>query len=119
MYTADVILAPSNVRIKRVSQTEMEISWKAPSAINTAQITGYMVHYTSHVTRNDEVSRWPSVTTGPVTSVRIDRLEPHTVYAAAVRARSADNLLGTFSDIAVDNHIGKLMMVTFPFDLGR
>lgn len=114
MSTADVILAPSNVRIKRLSQTEMEITWNAPSPIGTAQITGYVVHYTSHVTL-DEIDRWPSVNTGPVTSVRIGQLEPHTVYAAAVRARSADNRLGTFSDVAVDNHIGK-SIVTLPFD---
>jgi len=106
VFTADVIPAPSNVRIKRLSPTEMEISWHAPSVVGTARITGYVVHYTAHVTP-DEMDRWPSVNTGPVTSVRILQLEPHTVYAAAVRARAADNRLGTFSDIAVDNHIGK------------
>lgn len=106
MFTADMILAPSNVRIKRLSPTEMEISWDAPTVVGTARITGYVVHYTAHVTPN-EIDRWPSVNTGPVTSVRIGQLEPHTVYAAAVRARSSDNRLGTFSDVAVDNHIGK------------
>ena len=108
VFAVDVILAPRNVRIKRLSHTEMEISWDAPSAVGTAQITGYVVHYTAHVTP-DEIDRWPSVNTGAVTSVRIGQLEPHTVYAAAVRARSADSRLGTFSDIAVDNHIGKLV----------
>jgi len=101
-----MILAPSNVRIKRLSPAEMEISWDAPTVVGTAQITGYVVHYTAHVTL-DEIDRWPSVNTGPVTSVRIGQLEPHTVYAAAVRARSSNNRLGTFSDVAVDNHIGK------------
>jgi len=86
----------------------MEISWDPPAAISAAQILGYSVHYTSRVTPND-IDRWPSVNTGPVTSVRIGQLEPHTVYAAAVRARSADNRLGTFSHIAVDNHIGQLV----------
>jgi len=106
-FAADVILAPTNVRIKRLSPTEMEISWNAPTVVGTAQVTGYAVHYTAHVTPGD-IDRWPSVNTGPVTSVRIGQLEPRTVYAAAVRARSADNRLGSFSDIAVDNHIGKL-----------
>lgn len=106
MITADMILAPSNVRIKRLSPTEMEISWDSPSVVGTVRITGYVVHYTAHVTPSD-IDRWPSVNTGPVTTVRIGQLEPHTVYAAAVRARSADNRLGTFSDIAVDNHIGQ------------
>jgi len=108
--SSDVILAPSNVRIERVSPTEMEISWNAPAAIGTAHITGYVVHYTARVTPG-EIDRWPSVNTGPVTSVRIGQLEPHTVYAAAVRARSSDNRLGTFSDIAVDNHIGMMMVM--------
>jgi len=111
LYAVDVILAPSNVRIKRMSPTEMEISWDAPAAAGTAEIMGYVVHYTAHV-RPAEIDRWPSVNTGQVTSVRIGQLEPHTVYAAAVRARSADDRLGAFSEIAVDNHIGKLM-VTF------
>lgn len=117
LFTVDVILAPSNVRIKRLSPTEMEISWDAPAAISSAQILGYLVHFTAHVTMAD-VDRWPSVSTGPVTSVRIGELEPHTVYAAAVRARSTDNRLGAFSDIAVDNHIGKLME-TFRFKSNR
>jgi len=104
-FIVDMIMAPSNVRIKRLSPTEMQISWDGPSVVSTAEITGYVVHYTAHVTR-DEIDRWPSVNTGPVTSVTIGQLEPHTVYAAAVRARSADNQLGSFSDIAVDNHIG-------------
>jgi len=107
LFAADVILAPSNVRIKRLSPSEMEISWDAPAAISSAQILGYAVHYTAHVTPVD-IDRWQSVNTGPVTSVTIDQLEPQTVYAAAVRARSADNRLGAFSDIAVDNHVGML-----------
>ena len=107
VFTADVILPPSNVRIERLSPTEMKISWDAPSVVGTARIIGYVVHYTAHVTTPGEIDRWSSVNTGPVTSVMIGQLEPHTVYAAAVRARSADSRLGTFSDIAVDNHIGK------------
>ena len=114
VFTADVILAPRNVRIKRLSHTEMEITWDAPSAVGTAQIAGYVVHYTTHVTP-DEIDRWPSVNTGPVTSVRIGQLEPHTVYAAAVCARSSDDRLGAFSDIAVDNHIGKLAVLSTCF----
>jgi len=106
VFAVDVILAPRNVRIKRLSHTEMEITWDAPSAVGTAQITGYVVHYTARVTAG-EINRWPSVNTGAVTSVRIGQLEPRTVYAAAVRARSSDDRLGAFSDIAVDNHIGK------------
>jgi len=111
LFVVDVILAPSNVRIKRMSPTEMEISWNAPSAVGTAQVVGYVVHYTAHV-RPAEIDRWPSVNTGRVTSVRIGQLEPHTVYAAAVRAKSADDRLGTFSEIAVDNHIGKLIVTS-------
>jgi len=109
-----VILAPSNLRIKRLSQTEMEISWVAPSVVGTSQITGYVVHYTAHLTSRD-IDRWPSVNTGPVTSVRIGQLEPRTVYAAAVRARSADNLLSAFSDVAVDNHIGESEILSLCF----
>jgi len=107
VFTSDVILAPTNVRIKRLTQTEMEISWKAPSVVGTAPITGYAVHYTTQAAPS-EIDRWPSVNTGPVTSVRIGQLQPRTVYAAAVRAISADSRLGTFSDIAVDNHVGEL-----------
>lgn len=103
---SEVLPAPDNVRIRRSSPTSMDVTWDAPPMAVSLGIAGYTVYYTQHVT--PDVEQWPSVdTVGAVSSITIDKLEPRAVYAAAVRARSADGRRSFMSRIAVDNKLGE------------
>ena len=89
----------------------MEVAWDVPPMASVLGIIGYSVYYSQHVT--PDVEQWPSVETGPVSSVTIARLEPRSVYAAAVRSRSADGRYSPTSRIAVDRLGGFISWVSF------
>ena len=94
-----------NVRVKRVSPSNLEVTWDVPPMAAALGIVGYTVFYTPHVT--PDVEQWPSVEAGPVSTVTIGKVEPRSVYAAAVRSKSTDGRYSSMSRIAVDNKLGR------------
>ncbi len=52
-----------------------------------------------------DMDKWQSQEIGPYTVTDISGLEPHTVYAVRVRAKSQDDRLGNFSEIVTTNNL--------------
>ncbi len=52
-----------------------------------------------------DMDKWQSQEIGPYTVTDISGLEPHTVYAVRVRAKSSDERLGNFSEIVTTNNL--------------
>ena len=94
-----MISAPTNVQLRRVSPTALEVTWDPPSY--HILITNYRVYYYHVVTL--DMSHWRSVEVGPYTRADITGLEPHTVYAVKVQAKVNDGRYGNYSEIAYSN----------------
>ena len=52
-----------------------------------------------------QMEKWQSVEIGPYTVTDVNGLEPHTVYAVRVRAKSADGRYGNFSEVVATNSL--------------
>lgn len=99
MSNSDVISAPTNVQLRRVSPTALEVTWDPPSY--HIIITNYRVYYNTMAV--PDMSRWRSIEVGPYTRADITGLEPHTVYAVRVQAKVNDGRYGNYSEIASSN----------------
>lgn len=97
--------APTNVKLKRISPTAIEVQWDPPP--NFPSIAGYRVYYNMFAI--PQMERWQSVEIGPYTVTDINGLEPHTVYAVRVRARSVDGRYGNFSLVVATNNLAQGM----------
>ena len=100
--------APTNVQVRRVSSTAIEVSW---DAVAYHGVIGYRVYY--HRTVLPDMDDWSNVDIGPYSVTEVSGLESRTVYAVRVRARGADGRLGNFSDIAFTNQLenGELIIL--------
>ena len=96
--------APENVRLKRISPTAVEVSWTPPSFPG---IAGYRIYYNMFAI--PDMEQWQSMEIGPYTVTDISGLEPHTVYAVRVRAKSTDGRYGNFSEIVTTNNLAQGM----------
>ena len=100
---ADLLPAPVNVQLRRLSSTSVEVSWDAP---RYPGVFGYRVYH--HITTTPDINdgpsenldRWTSIEIGPYTSAEINGLEPNAVYAVKVRARGLDGRYGNVSETA-------------------
>ena len=92
----DVLPAPTNIQLRRISSTAVEVSWDAPLYQNVA---GYRVYY--HTSPSADVSDWQSVEIGPYTVTEVGGLAPNTLYAFRVRAKAGDNRYGNFSSVVM------------------
>ncbi len=81
---------PQNLQVSAVSQTELDVSWEAPSENGGAPITGYAVSYRKVETPPAAWSTPNAV--GPVFIHTITGLEVETIYEVQV---TATNLAGT------------------------
>ena len=93
---SDVLAAPTNVQLRRVSSTAVEVSWDAPYHQDVA---GYRVYY--HSSPSADIVDWQSVEIGPFTVTEVAGLTSNTLYAFRVRAKAADGRYGNFSGAAV------------------
>lgn len=98
--------APVNVIVRRISPTDLEVTWDPPTYHG---IAGYRVYYNTFAAPN--MDHWLSIELGQYTVVEISGLEPHTVYAVRVRAKSTDGSYGNYSDIVVSNKLEHGMSV--------
>jgi len=89
---ADVLPAPTNVQLHRISSTAVEVSWDRPLY---QQVQGYRVYY--HTSPSADPGDWQSVEIGPYTVTEVGGLAPNALYAFRVRAKAADNRYGNFS----------------------
>jgi hypothetical protein len=80
----------------------MEVSWDPPASPSAGSIAGYRIYYGMLALPTD-MDQWHTVDIEPYTYVEIKGLESHTAYAVRVRARSSDNRLSNFSEIAYTN----------------
>jgi len=95
---ADVLPAPKNVQLRRISSTAVEVSWDAPSY--RQNVVGYRVYY--HTAPSADIGDWQSVElAGPYTSTEVGGLAANARYAFTVRAKSGDNRYGNFSSVAM------------------
>lgn len=101
MLSTAVPPAPTNVKLRRISPTAIEVSWDAP---NFPGITGYRVYYNMFAV--PDMNSWQSVEIGPYTVTDINGLESHTVYAVRVMA-IANGRHGNFSDIVATNSLAQ------------
>jgi len=108
MFTA-VLPAPTNVQVRRISSTAMEVTWDPPIFPG---IAGYRVYY--NVYTMPDLEKWNSVETGPYMVTEINGLEPQTAYAVQVKAKSLDGRLGNSSEIVYTNKLenGKCFLVS-------
>ena len=60
-----------------------------------------------------DMEQWQSMEIGPYTVTDISGLEPHTVYAVRVRAKSIDGRYGNFSEIVTTNNLAQGMLLLF------
>ena len=94
--------APTNVQLRRISPTAIEVKWEQPTF---PEIAGYRIYYNMFTI--PDMNKWQSVEIGPYTITDINGLEPHTVYAVRVRAKSVDGRYGNFSEIVATNTLGQ------------
>ena len=100
LFTISVPAAPENVRLRMVSDTTaIEVRWDESKY--ASHIAGYRVYYNMFAI--PEMDKWQSVEIGPYTMTVINGIEPHTVYAVKVRAKSVDGRYGNFSDVVTTN----------------
>ena len=91
----DVLPAPTNVQLRRISSTAVEVSWDAPLYQN---VVGYRIYY--HTSPSADIGDWQSVEIGPYTVTEVGGLAPKTRYTFRVRAKAADGRYGNFSAAA-------------------
>ncbi|XP_070195997.1 tyrosine-protein phosphatase Lar-like isoform X3 [Littorina saxatilis] len=84
--------APKMVKVRRTSPTSIEVSWDEPNF----PVAGYKIFYNMFATPVMYV--WQQMETGPYTVADITGLEPHTVYAVRVQAKSVDGRYGNLSE---------------------
>ena len=98
MCTVDLGLlpAPTNIRLRRISSTAVEVSWDAP---RYDSVVGYRVYY--HTSPSSDIADWQSVEIGPYTLTEIGGLTPNTLYAFRVRAKAANSRYGNFSGVVM------------------
>ena len=60
-----------------------------------------------------DMEQWQSLEIGPYTVTDISGLEPHTVYAVCVRAKSIDGRYGNFSEIVITDNLAQGLGATF------
>jgi Fibronectin type III domain len=82
----------------------MDVTWDPPPSPSAGSIAGYRIYY-SMLALPADMDQWQSVDIGPYTVAEIQGLESHTAYAVRVRARSSDNRLSNFSEIAYTNRL--------------
>ena len=92
--------APTSLKLRRISPTAIEVSWDPPTFPG---IAGYRIYYNMFAI--PDMDKWQSVEIGPYTVTDINGLEPHTVYAVRVRAKSIDGRYGNFSEIVATNSL--------------
>jgi len=103
-----VIGQPTNVQLRRTGSTTLDVSWDAPQLPISASpyqptVASYWVYYSPFA--DHDLDRWASVELGPYTSIELTGLDPHTVYAVQVRARSTDGRYGNMSEVVVSNKL--------------
>lgn len=83
---------PKNVKARRTSDTTIEVRWDEPDT----PVSGYKIFYNMFATPAMYV--WQQMETGPYTVADITGLEPFTVYAVRVQAKSVDGRYGNMSE---------------------
>lgn len=91
---------PTNLLVRRISPTALVASWDPPPI---AGIVGYRVYFDMLPT--NEMEKWQSIEIASYTVTEISGLEPHSVYAVRVRAKTGDGRYSNFSDPFVTNVI--------------
>jgi hypothetical protein len=93
-FTLPVPPAPRNLKVRRTSPTSIEVSWDEPSF----PVAGYKIYYNMFATPHMYI--WQQMETGPYTVADVINLEPHTMYAVRVQAKSVDGRYGNISETA-------------------
>lgn len=99
-FLADGLPAPTNVQLRRLSSTALEVSWDPPPV---SGIAGYRIHYNMFAI--PDIDKWLSVEIGPYSVAELSGLETHTSYVVRVRARGVDGRYGNFSETVVANNL--------------
>ncbi|XP_076462562.1 LOW QUALITY PROTEIN: tyrosine-protein phosphatase Lar-like [Babylonia areolata] len=84
--------APKQVSVRRTSPTSVEVTWEEVGD----GVAGYRVFYNTFSTQ--AMDAWQYLDTGPYTVLDLTGLDPHTVYAVRVQARSVDGRYGNLSE---------------------
>lgn len=87
---------PTNLQLRRVSPTAIEVTWDPPPY---SGVQGYRLYYDMYPEHDAE--HWHIVEVGPYTVAEISGLEPHSDYAVRVRAKIAENRFSNFSETVV------------------
>ena len=101
--------APKNIRLRIVTPTSIGVEWD-PS-LYPSHIAGYRVYYNTYAI--PEMDKWQSQELGPYTSTTINGIEPHTVYAVKVRAKSVDGRFGNFSKVVTTNVLPQGVLIFY------
>ena len=103
--------APKNVKVRRTSPTSIEVSWDEPNF----PVAGYKIFYNMFATPVMYV--WQQMESGPYTVADITGLEPHTVYAVRVQAKSVDGRYGNLSE-TVTTDVKEVRKYSWDWTLG-
>ncbi|CAL1538075.1 unnamed protein product [Lymnaea stagnalis] len=88
---------PKNVKVRRTSDTTLEVKWDDPDG----PVSGYKIFYNTFVTPN--MHSWQQLEIGPYTVADITNLDPQTVYAVRIQAKSVDGRFGNMSETVTLN----------------
>ncbi|BFZ17029.1 hypothetical protein BsWGS_20067 [Bradybaena similaris] len=89
---------PTNVKVRRTSDTTIEVRWDEPDY----PVSGYKIFY--NMFASPAMYVWQQIETGPYTVADITGLDPFTVYAVRVQAKSVDGRYGNLSDV-ITTHV--------------
>jgi len=103
-FFTDILLSPSNIQLKHVSRSTIEVTWEKPA---TAGISGYQVRYGVFSTGNSD--KWLTKDVGAQTVVELRDLQPRLVYAVMVRSKLTDGRFSNFSDVVLDNGVPRAL----------
>lgn len=76
-----------------MTPTSVKVIWQISVA---SGIVGYRIYYTMYP--NKEIETWQRMEIGPFFEAVIDTLEPHSMYALKVSAKSVDGRYGNLSE---------------------
>ena len=71
------------------------MTWDEPDV----PVSGYMIYYNPFIC--PEMYIWRNAEIGPYTVYTISELEPHSMYAVRVKAKSVDGRYGNLSEVVI------------------
>ncbi|XP_055886068.1 tyrosine-protein phosphatase Lar-like isoform X5 [Biomphalaria glabrata] len=84
--------APKNIKVRKTSETSLQVTWDEPDV----PVSGYKIFYQTFYT--PKMYSWEQMEVGPYITAEITNLQPFTVYAVRMQAKSVDGRYGNISD---------------------